>query len=230
MQLHPQYYYQQLPPPERAAYHGMLTCLRELAPSARIPRLTMETLGTLFFQLRLDHPEIFYAVGFSCRAVPEAEFVDFCPEYRFDKKRIREHRQAIVARTARLLRPLRSLPPAVSVARPSLRASSGRASAAPAATSPTGRVPCARPTTWTTPVVHAWCVSTTTSCSTPTCTPSSVHVLMTSHTWPITLKFSHVFWSPASASPLILSRTRRNFGSVPIKFPSLFHIRHFIVI
>ena len=64
MQLHPQYYYQQLPPPERAAYHGMLTCLRELAPSARIPRLTMETLGTLFFQLRLDHPEIFYAVGF----------------------------------------------------------------------------------------------------------------------------------------------------------------------
>ena len=112
MQLHPQYYYQQLPPPERAAYHGMLTCLRELAPSARIPRLTMETLGTLFFQLRLDYPEIFYAVGFSCRAVPEAEFVDFCPEYRFDKKRIREHRQAIEARTARLLRPLRSLPPA----------------------------------------------------------------------------------------------------------------------
>ena len=53
MQLHPQYYYQQLPPPERAAYHGMLTCLRELAPSARIPRLTMETLGTLFFQLAL---------------------------------------------------------------------------------------------------------------------------------------------------------------------------------
>ena len=66
MQLHPQYYYQQLPPPERAAYHGMLTCLRELAPSARIPRLTMETLGTLFFQLRLDHPKLYgrgYAIG-----------------------------------------------------------------------------------------------------------------------------------------------------------------------
>ena len=28
MQLHPQYYYQQLPPQERAAYHGMLICLR----------------------------------------------------------------------------------------------------------------------------------------------------------------------------------------------------------
>ena len=31
MQLHAQYYYQQLPPQERAAYHGMLTCLRELS-------------------------------------------------------------------------------------------------------------------------------------------------------------------------------------------------------
>ena len=112
MQLHAQYYYQQLPPQERAAYHGMLTCLRELTPSARIPRLPMETLSTLFFQLRLDHPEIFYAVGFSCRAVPEAAFVEFWPEYRFEKKRIREHRQAIEARVTRLLRPLRSLPPA----------------------------------------------------------------------------------------------------------------------
>ena len=91
MQLHAQYYYQQLPPQERAAYHGMLTCLRELTPSARIPRLPMETLSTLFFQLRLDHPEIFYAVGFSCRAVPEAAFVeraihDFVVEnVRYDK-------------------------------------------------------------------------------------------------------------------------------------------------
>ena len=68
MQLHPQYYYQQLPPPERTAYHGMLTCLQELAPSARIPRLSMETLGTIFFQLRLDHPEIFYGLTKSASA------------------------------------------------------------------------------------------------------------------------------------------------------------------
>ena len=111
MQLHPQYYYQQLPLQERAAYHGMLTCLQALAPSARIPRLPMETLGTLFFQLRLDPPEIFSAVGFSRSAGPEAAFVEVWPEYRFEKKRIREHRQAIEARVTRLLRPLRSLPP-----------------------------------------------------------------------------------------------------------------------
>ena len=38
--------------------------------------------------------------------------MEFWPEYRFEKKRIREHRQAIEARVTRLLRPLRSLPPA----------------------------------------------------------------------------------------------------------------------
>lgn len=92
MQLHAQYYYQQLPPQERAAYHGMLTCLRELTPSARIPRLPMETLSTLFFQLRLDHPEIFYAVGFRAARCRRPAFVEFWPEYRFEKKRIREHR------------------------------------------------------------------------------------------------------------------------------------------
>ena len=85
MQLHPQYYYQQLPPPERAAYHGMLTCLRELAPSARIPRLTMETLGTLFFQLRLDHPEIFYAVGFRAALCPRRSSWTFVPSIALKK-------------------------------------------------------------------------------------------------------------------------------------------------
>ena len=83
MQLHPQYYYQQLPPPERAAYHGMLTCLRELAPSARIPRLTMETLGTLFFQLRLDHPEIFWATSFKYKFFKGSPNYIFIPEYIF---------------------------------------------------------------------------------------------------------------------------------------------------
>ena len=57
MQLHAQYYYQQLPPQERAAYHGMLTCLRELTPSARNPRQPMETLSTRFLHHPLGHPE-----------------------------------------------------------------------------------------------------------------------------------------------------------------------------
>jgi len=97
---------------KQAAYHGILQGITSLADEFQIPALDGEDLYNVFFQLRLDHPEIFYAVGFSCRAVPEAAFVEFWPEYRFEKKRIREHRQAIEARVTRLLRPLRSLPPA----------------------------------------------------------------------------------------------------------------------
>ena len=61
------YYYSLLQPAEREAYHAILTGLRDLSGSIRIPRLGGETLSTVFFQLRLDHPEIFYAVGYSCR-------------------------------------------------------------------------------------------------------------------------------------------------------------------
>lgn len=108
MQLHPQYYYQQLPPPERAAYHGMLTCLRELAPSARIPRLTMETLGTLFFQLRLDHPEIFWATSFKYKFFKGSPNYIFIPEYIFEKNKIREHQKALKARVDKLARPAKN--------------------------------------------------------------------------------------------------------------------------
>ena len=104
MQLHPQYYYQQLPPQERAAYHGMLTCLQSLAPSARIPRLPMETLGTLFFQLRLDHPEIFWVVSYRYRYYQDSPNIIFVPEYLFEKNKIREHQKAMQSRVEKLAR------------------------------------------------------------------------------------------------------------------------------
>ena len=69
-----QYYLSRMDPVRRDAYHAILTCLRELAPAARIPKMPMDDLSTLFFQLRLDHPEIFYAVGFSCRSSVGAAF------------------------------------------------------------------------------------------------------------------------------------------------------------
>ena len=105
MQLHPQYYYQQLPPQERAAYHGVLTCLQALAPSARIPRLPMETLGTLFFQLRLDHPEIFWVVSYRYRYYQDSPNIIFVPEYLFEKNKIREHQKAMQSRVEKLARP-----------------------------------------------------------------------------------------------------------------------------
>ena len=104
-----QYYYGKLPPLEREAYHALLAGLRALSPAVRIPRLGGEALSTLFFQLRLDHPEIFYVVGFSCRGAMGAESWEFLPEYMFQKSKIKEQQKALNARMERLLRPAREL-------------------------------------------------------------------------------------------------------------------------
>lgn len=106
MTAHTQYYYHRLPPVQQEAYRRLLTGFREIAPVIRIPRLSGEALSTLFFQLRLDHPEIFYAVGFSCRAAPGAENFEFVPEYMFSKGKIREQQKALEARVSRLIRPV----------------------------------------------------------------------------------------------------------------------------
>ena len=104
-----QYYYGKLPPPEREIYHALLVGLRELSPAIRIPKLGGEALSRLFFQLRLDHPEIFYAVGYSCRGAVGAESWDFLPDYMFQKAKIKEHQKALNARMERVLRPAREL-------------------------------------------------------------------------------------------------------------------------
>lgn len=101
-----QFYYHQLPSEAQAAYRLLLSGLTELSPTVRIPRVPGEALSTLFFQLRLDHPEIFYAVGFSCRAAAGAEHFEFVPEYLFSKGKIREQQKALEARVARLIRPV----------------------------------------------------------------------------------------------------------------------------
>ena len=66
MQLHAQYYYQQLPPQERAAYHGMLTCLRELTPSARkaMPFASLkEARDDVLGKAEAGHPFCQYMIG-----------------------------------------------------------------------------------------------------------------------------------------------------------------------
>ena len=103
------YYYSIMQPAERETYHALLVGLQNLAPSIRIPRLNGEQLSTLFFQLRLDHPEVFYAVGYSCRGSIGAESWEFLPDYMFQKSKIQEHQKALRARMERVLRPARDL-------------------------------------------------------------------------------------------------------------------------
>ena len=85
----------QLDKQQQAAYRDMKAGLQALAPSFLVTRLENRVLGDIFFQLRLDCPEIFYAVGFQYRFYPDSAKVELVPEYLFEKAKIREHQKAM---------------------------------------------------------------------------------------------------------------------------------------
>ena len=61
------YYYSKMDKTKQAAYHAMLQGLLALEDSIPMPRLEAEDLYQVFFLLRLDHPEIFWATGYKYR-------------------------------------------------------------------------------------------------------------------------------------------------------------------
>ena len=103
------WYYRHMPRPHQAAYHAMKEGFTALSPRFSVPRLDNAALSEVFFQLRLDCPEIFYVTGFSYRYAQGAENVELIPEYLFDKGKIRDHQKALAARTERILRAARSM-------------------------------------------------------------------------------------------------------------------------
>ena len=56
------YYYTKLNKQHQAVYHAMQQCLISLADEWQMPRVSGEALYNIFFQLRLDHPEIFWMI------------------------------------------------------------------------------------------------------------------------------------------------------------------------
>ena len=106
------YYYQQLPKPRQAAYRAMKAGITALSPAFPVPMLDKQALSDIFFQLRLDCPEIFYVTGFSYRFYPGAAHVELIPEYLFEKGKIQEHQKALSARVEKLARPALSMSPA----------------------------------------------------------------------------------------------------------------------
>lgn len=103
------YYYSHMNKTEQTAYRAMKNGLTSLAASFAVPRLENRELTDLFFKLRLDCPEIFYATGFRYRFYPDSDSVEMIPEYLFDKGKIREHQKAMEARISRLVRQAASL-------------------------------------------------------------------------------------------------------------------------
>ena len=87
----------------------MLQGLLALEDSIPMPRLEAEDLYQVFFLLRLDHPEIFWATGYKYRYYPESANLVFLPEYLFEKGKIREHQKAMKARVEKLARAAQNL-------------------------------------------------------------------------------------------------------------------------
>lgn len=103
------YYYSRMNKSERSAYHAMKSGLLSLASSFPVPRLDGRELADVFFKLRLDNPEIFYAVSYRYRFYPDSVNAELIPEYLFDKGKIKEHQKAMKARVEKLIRPAQSL-------------------------------------------------------------------------------------------------------------------------
>ena len=103
------YYYTKLNKQHQAVYHAMQQCLISLADEWQMPRVSGEALYNIFFQLRLDHPEIFWATGFKYRYYENSENLIFLPEYLFEKAKIREHQKAMASRVEKLVRPAKSM-------------------------------------------------------------------------------------------------------------------------
>ncbi len=103
------YYYSKMNKTWQSVYHGMKVGLMSLAPSFLVQRLEGGELQEIFFKLRLDCPEIFYAVEFRYRYYKDASNVEILPEYLFNKKKIKEHQVAMEARLAKLVRPALAL-------------------------------------------------------------------------------------------------------------------------
>lgn len=105
------YYYTHLPKPQQAVYHDLKAGLTALSPVIAVDRLDTALLGEILLKLRLDCPEIFYVTGCSYRFYSHASRVEVLPDYLFDKGKIRTHQQALSARIAKLVRPVRDKSP-----------------------------------------------------------------------------------------------------------------------
>ncbi len=96
---------------KQRAYHLIRQGVAALEPSFAVPRLENEALSEVFTLVMLDHPEIFYAPGFTYSFYPQADSVELKPRYLFKKKEIQEHQKAIDARIRKLIRPAEGLDP-----------------------------------------------------------------------------------------------------------------------
>ena len=103
------HYYNQLNKSQQAAYYAIMEGLKSLAPSFSVPRLEGREVFDLHFLMRLDHPEVFFSEGIKYRYYEDSTSVEVSPEYLFDKKKVKDHQQAMESRVEKLTRPAMKL-------------------------------------------------------------------------------------------------------------------------
>ncbi len=103
------YYYDKMDKIRQNACHAMRAGILGLEDAFLVPRLEPRELADIFFQLRLDSPEIFWATGFRYRDYPGSGNLQILPEYLFEKSKIREHQKMMKARVEKLARQAREL-------------------------------------------------------------------------------------------------------------------------
>lgn len=99
------YYYQHMSKQQQAAYHSLLKGIHALESEILLPKLEAEALYQVFFQMRLDHPEVFWLTGYKYRYYKDSPNLIFVPEYLFEKEKVKEHQKAMKARVEKLVRP-----------------------------------------------------------------------------------------------------------------------------
>ena len=104
-----QYYYNHMNKPQQAAYHSIFAGVKNLLDEIQVPALSGEELYNVFFQMRLDHPELVWVTDFKYRYYKDSPNLIFIPEYLFEKNKIREHQKALTARVEKLVRPAQKM-------------------------------------------------------------------------------------------------------------------------
>lgn len=103
------YYYNQLSKQAQIIYYAILKGIKDLEKEFLIPACEGKMLYDIFFQVRLDHPEIFWATSFKYKRYIDSSNLIFVPEYLFEKGKIQEHQKAMRARVEKLIRPAKDM-------------------------------------------------------------------------------------------------------------------------
>lgn len=98
------YYYSQMNKQQQRIYQVIKSGLESLSQSFDVQRIDGAELSDIFFKLRLDCPEIFYASTFQYSFYDNSTLVKMKPVYLFDKNKIKEHQVAMTARVEKIAR------------------------------------------------------------------------------------------------------------------------------